>query len=554
MSTNDRESPSVRPPTAMTDAPADDRPSSDVETGADAGSGGAEADDWEGGAADTDDEPTSPTQGVDLADGSAGEDEPHVLLLLGANRNRQLLAEFLAGEATVTATTDAGALTGDIDLCLVDRQHLAAHRVAIAAQREAVDPVVLPVVLVTAESDALDDEDLWTVVDEVVPTPASKPLLRARLRNLLARRRASRRLADREAELAVALTDLRVRDRAVAEAPIGVTIAGLREDDTPLVYANDAFCELTGYDRAEILGRNCRFLQGPRTDESTVERLGEALDAAEPVSVDLVNYTRDGEQFWNKVDVAPVRDDDGEVTHFVGFQTDITTRKLHEQRVGVLNRFMRHNLRNELNIIDGYRKALLRDVGVDHETALGRIGDSIDRLVDLSQEASHVDRIFSGRPGEADRRPITTVVDEVVETMRTRHADATVHAETPGDPASVSARSLVLGCVDYLSMLLDTNDCETPRQRVSIVVRVEDGVVDIALTDDCGGLAESDWRVVETGAETPLRHTDRLGLWILRWVTTTNGGELTRTADGTLHTRFPVRAPTTGADEHGPEE
>jgi K+-sensing histidine kinase KdpD len=271
------------------------------------------------------------------------------------------------------------------------------------------------------------------------------------------------------------------------------------------------------------------------------------------VSVDLVNYTHDGEQFWNKIDIAPIHDDNGEVTHFVGFQTDITTRKLHEQRVGVLNRFIRHNLRNELNIIDGYRTALLRDVGVDRETAVSRIGDSIDRLVDLSQEASHVDRIFSGRPGEADLRPIRTVVDEVVEAMRTRHADATVHIETPGDSASVSARSLVLGCVDYLSMLLDTNDCETPHQRVSIVVRVEDGVVDIALTDDCGGLTESDWRVVETGAETPLRHTDRLGLWILRWVTTTNGGELTRTADGTLHARFPVRSAATGADEGDPE-
>jgi hypothetical protein len=281
--------------------------------------------------------------------------------------------------------------------------------------------------------------------------------------------------------------------------------------------------------------------------------LREAIDAAEPVSVDLVNYTRDGEQFWNKVDIAPIHDDDGEVTHFVGFQTDITVRKLHEQRVGVLNRLVRHNLRNELNILDGYRDALARDAEVDRETALRRIDASVGRLVELSEETSHIEQVFDGHPGSVEVRPLPVVLEEVATGLRERYADVTVTVETPADPVYVNAERLSLGCLDYLSMLLDTNECATDDRRVSVVVRVDGDVVDIALTDDCGGLAESDWHVVETGVETPLRHTDRLGLWVLRWVTTTNGGELARAADGTLHVRFPVR-PTPAASEHASEE
>jgi PAS domain S-box-containing protein len=534
----------------MTDAPVDGRPPTDTEAEREGTTGHSEETERTG---SEDGETTNRVRELDLGGGlSDGQDTPHVLLLLAADRNRELLAEFLAGAATVTATTDADALDGTVDLCLVDRRHLVAHRAAFAARREAVDPVWFPVVLVAPEGDALDAA-VWSVADEVVRTPVSKPLLRARLRNLLARRRASSRLVEQEAALEAALADLRVRDRAMAEAPIGVTIAGAREDDTPLVYVNDAFCALTGYDRAEVVGRNCRFLQGPRTDEATVGRLREAIDAAEPVSVDLVNYTRDGEQFWNKVDIAPIHDDDGEVTHFVGFQTDITVRKLHEQRVGVLNRLVRHNLRNELNILDGYRDALARDAEVDRETALRRIDASVGRLVELSEETSHIEQVFDGHPGSVEVRPLPVVLEEVATGLRERYADVTVTVETPADPVYVNAERLSLGCLDYLSMLLDTNECATDDRRVSVVVRVDGDVVDIALTDDCGGLAESDWHVVETGVETPLRHTDRLGLWVLRWVTTTNGGELARAADGTLHVRFPVR-PTPAASEHASEE
>ncbi|WP_266079925.1 bacterio-opsin activator domain-containing protein [Haladaptatus caseinilyticus] len=121
--------------------------------------------------------------------------------------------------------------------------------------------------------------------------------------------------------------ELELKERAINEAPIGITIADAESDDEPLIYINEAFEELTGYDSANVIGRNCRFLQGEQSDPGSIAKMRAAIDAEEPVSVELRNYRKDGKEFWNRVDIAPIRDEDGEVSHFVGFQTDISERK-----------------------------------------------------------------------------------------------------------------------------------------------------------------------------------------------------------------------------------
>jgi len=118
-----------------------------------------------------------------------------------------------------------------------------------------------------------------------------------------------------------------LKERAMDEAPVGITVADATQPDEPLVYVNEAFERLTGYPTEQVLGRNCRFLQGPDTDPEAVGELRAGIDAAEPVSVELRNYRRNGEPFWNRVDIAPIRDESGAVTHYIGFQTDVTRRR-----------------------------------------------------------------------------------------------------------------------------------------------------------------------------------------------------------------------------------
>nr|AML76785.1 putative LOV domain-containing protein [Mertensia paniculata] len=95
-----------------------------------------------------------------------------------------------------------------------------------------------------------------------------------------------------------------------------------RLPDNPIIFASDSFLELTEYSREEILGRNCRFLQGPETDPTTVRKIREAIDEQKEVTVQLINYTKSGKKFWNLFHLQPMRDQKGEVQYFIGVQLD----------------------------------------------------------------------------------------------------------------------------------------------------------------------------------------------------------------------------------------
>ena len=120
-------------------------------------------------------------------------------------------------------------------------------------------------------------------------------------------------------------------DRAVLATGCAFTLVDAHGPDWPLRWVNPAFTSMTGYLAAEVVGRNCRFLQGPDTDRGQVEVLRAALKANRDVVVVLLNYRKDGTAFWNQLSVSPVLDSSGATTHFVGVQTDVTDRVEAEQ-------------------------------------------------------------------------------------------------------------------------------------------------------------------------------------------------------------------------------
>ena len=132
-----------------------------------------------------------------------------------------------------------------------------------------------------------------------------------------------------------ALTPAAAR-RALDAAVTGVVIVDMTRADRPMTYVNPAFERITGYAAAEVLGRNCRILQGPGTAAESVARISEALRAGEECRVTLRNYRADGIAFWNELSLAPVRDAAGEVTQYIGIQNDVTERREAEDRVQYL--------------------------------------------------------------------------------------------------------------------------------------------------------------------------------------------------------------------------
>ena len=158
---------------------------------------------------------------------------------------------------------------------------------------------------------------------------------------------ASAKLLDSER----AQAQLELKDRALAASAEGITIADARLPDNPLIYANAGFERLTGYSVSDVLGRNCRFLQGAGTDPETVDALRTAIREKRPITVQLLNYRKDGTPFWNRLSITPVQDRSGTVTHFIGVQSDVTEEKQAKdalqnanERLEAANRAMQNDL------------------------------------------------------------------------------------------------------------------------------------------------------------------------------------------------------------------
>ena len=166
--------------------------------------------------------------------------------------------------------------------------------------------------------------------------------------------------------------------RTVEAMALGMVISDATRPETPIVYCNPGFERLTGYSAAEVVGRNCRFLQGPDTDRGELARLRAAVADGRSCSVVLKNYRKDGTAFWNALTVTPLTDDDGRVTHYVGVQTDITAVKeleaqfLHAQKMELIGRLtgaVAHDFNNLLTVIGGFTEAAQDVLGADHPSA-----------------------------------------------------------------------------------------------------------------------------------------------------------------------------------------
>jgi PAS domain S-box-containing protein len=149
---------------------------------------------------------------------------------------------------------------------------------------------------------------------------------------------------------------------AIEMTRMPIILTDPRQADNPIVFANNAFLDLTGYDLEEVLGRNCRLLQGAQTDRAVVDQLRTAIAERRAVSVELLNYRRDGSPFWNGVFIGPVYDEAGELLFFFASQLDVSPRREAEahalqsqkmEAIGQLTAGLAHDFNNLLQVVHG---------------------------------------------------------------------------------------------------------------------------------------------------------------------------------------------------------
>jgi PAS domain S-box-containing protein len=120
---------------------------------------------------------------------------------------------------------------------------------------------------------------------------------------------------------------------AVRATRMPMVITDPTRPDNPIVFCNQSFQDLTGYARDDIIGRNCRFLQGPETDRAAVARIHDAIAAGEDIAIELLNYRKDGSTFWNALYLSPVRGEDGDIQFFFASQLDVTDRVREQEEI-----------------------------------------------------------------------------------------------------------------------------------------------------------------------------------------------------------------------------
>jgi PAS domain S-box-containing protein len=200
----------------------------------------------------------------------------------------------------------------DLDLVVLDAFLAVMDGISVCSRIRALQDIEQPpIIMVGLSSERAVEAALAAGADETLAKPLNPALIRYRTRGLLVRRKDEQRL--------------RLMERALEAAPVGVTLLDARSSEYNVALANPAFLRLTGYAGGEIVGRNLRLLMAPDTDMAAMTELREAMAAGRPARVLLKNQRRDGQAFWNDLATGPILDAAGRLTHFVAVQHDVTT-------------------------------------------------------------------------------------------------------------------------------------------------------------------------------------------------------------------------------------
>jgi PAS domain S-box-containing protein len=311
---------------------------------------------------------------------------------------------------------------------------------------------------------------------------------------------------------------------AVDEAPIGVVLTDPSQEDNPLIYVNREFVRLTGYSQAAAMGRNCRFLQGENTNDETVARIREAIDAAEPVSVELRNYRADGTEFWNRLTVAPVRDTDGTVRNYIGFQQDVTESVRDRRHIEKLGRYLRHNVRNEMNVILGFAKLLQAEDGPPVAEYAVSIEETAGDLLGNMETQRSITNILRGDPAIRSIDVIETL-ETAIDALRKQYPESDMSLSGPDSVTVEGTDQLSLALEELITNAIKHNDSTSPS--VSIDVSRESESVTITIADNGPGLPEMERRILTEGIEeTPTYHSQGLGLWLIQLVVGQSDGRI----------------------------
>ena len=242
---------------------------------------------------------------------------------------------------------------------------------------------------------------------------------------------------------------LRINERALYSTSTGVVITDCTEPNNPVIYCNPANKTITGYKSHEMMGKNCRILQGDDRDQEGLTQLRQAIKNQKECKVIVRNYRKDGSMFWNELSISPVYNPKGKVTHFVGFLNDITTQveaeealKNSREKLQVINdelkdfaHIVSHDLKAPLRAISSLSQWIVQDYSdqlddegkTQFDLLTGRV-KKMENLIDGILQYSRA----SNENEEKEEVDLDIIVDEVIEMLSPpEHIKVEVHDDLP---------------------------------------------------------------------------------------------------------------------------
>ncbi|AZH25913.1 PAS domain S-box protein [Haloplanus aerogenes] len=349
------------------------------------------------------------------------------------------------------------------------------------------------------------------------------------------------------------LTRIERRERALRRFSRAVEAAGnavfITDTDGTIEYVNPAFSEITGYDRLDAVGETPNLLDSGEMPDEYFEELWATIRAGEGWEEEIVNRRANGDLYHAKQTIAPITEGDGdEIEGFVAVQIDITERKERERHLQVLGRVLRHNLRNEMSVIQGRAQAIRAEANEAVAADADRIVERCERLLKLGDQERKIVDILVENP-ERTALPVDTLLGRPVATVRDAHPEATITVDGP-DIDVIAMPQMETAMKELLTNAVVHSDQSTPE--VTVTVRVDDGRVRIEVADDGPRIPEMERRILVRGQEIePLFHGSGLGLWLVYWIVTRSGGTLTFHENEPRGNRIRIELPVADTGDKG---
>ena len=343
------------------------------------------------------------------------------------------------------------------------------------------------------------------------------------------------------------ITERKERERELTQFREAIEQTGhavcFTDTDGTLEYVNPAFEDLTGYSRDEIQGESPSILQSGEHDDEFYQDMWETITSGQVWEGTIIDQRKSGTQYRAHQTIAPVTHE-GSTLGFVSVQNEITDKQLRKEHVSVMHRILRHNLRNDLNVIYGHAEQLQQSVEKDTQLShVRKIAEQVEKLKSLSGQIQKGKNILEQLSPPFETVPVSELYEDVTTFLGNEASEASITLECPSEEPVYVPERLKPALRELLENALKHTENSAPSITVQVYVDTETERVSVTVADDGQGIPDVVCETLEQGQETDLQHLTGVDLWLVKWIVTALGGTLDIVTDDAMGSQVTMTTP-----------